>query len=336
MKKLLVALLGIMLVLSGCSGSSSKTYKVGVASITTVEGKAPVAATADKKASDGQVQANTTYAIVLLDKDSKIVDVMIDTAQNTVKFDAAGKLIGFDKSAATPTKKEKGAAYGMSGSSSIKKDWFEQIAALETAMKGKTLDQIAALKSADGDLKTSVTISIETYQAVVKKAAEAAVEVKDVKTIGSASNTVVAATDASADKLGSIQFDTTFTGTATDKDGKILFVYNDVAQNKATVSIEGAPVITSADPVNFSTKKELKEKYGMKDAGTIKKEWYEQQAELEKYMVGKTVAEVKAIPVDDTTVTTNADLKTKVTIKIGTYIAAVEKANSTGYTRTIE
>lgn len=334
MKKLLVVLLGALLVLSGCSGSSAKTYKVGFASITEVTSTNAAVETADSDAKSGQVQADTYYALVLLESD-KIVDVMIDVAQNSVKYDAAGALVDFDADAATPTKKEKADAYGMKKNSDIGKEWYEQIAALETNMVGKTITEVSAIDlESDADLASSVSITIDTYKELVKKAADAAVEVKGVKTIGSASNTSITAAAASADKDGSIQFDTYLSGTALDADGKIIYVYNDVAQNTATFTTDGVATLTSKDTTNFPSKVELGDNYGMKINSDIGKDWYEQQEALETYMTGKTIAEVEGIELADGKAA-DADLVSQVSISISGYIAVVAKSQSAGYTRTI-
>ncbi|MGL5540873.1 MAG: hypothetical protein ACRDBX_04460, partial [Erysipelotrichaceae bacterium] len=228
MKKLL-ALILCAGVLAGC-GASSKTYKVGVASVTSMK---LADATAEK---EGQVQANTTYASVVLDKDGKIVDVAIDVAQNSGKFNAAGE-VTTDAAAATPTKREKGDDYGMKKASAIGKEWFEQADALEAWMIGKTIDEVKNLERDEAgvptteDLTSSVTIKTNDYINAVVAAAENAVEVKGVAKVGTTSETSLKMAAATAEKEGSIQANTTFGVVAYDKDGKVLMANIDVAQN---------------------------------------------------------------------------------------------------------
>ena len=76
----------------------------------------------------------------------------------------------------------------------------------------------------------------------------------------------------------------------------------------------------------FQTKKELGEKYGMKAASGIGKEWDEQIQFLEEYVIGKTAEEVAGIAVDDSTKSTDVDLVAGVTIKIGDYKKAIVEA----------
>jgi hypothetical protein len=78
-------------------------------------------------------------------------------------------------------------------------------------------------------------------------------------------------------------------------------------------------------------KKTLGEGYGMRGASPIGKEWFEQIAALEQWMIGKTIDEVMAMPVyakDDnhTSVPDVEDLKTSVTIDVGASLEAVKGA----------
>ncbi len=322
MKKLVFLLAAAVLVISSLTGCAApKVYKLGTASFTEVSSRAATAEVA------GRVQFTTIYTTVLLDKDNKIVWVSIDSAQNNGTFDTLGAIV---KAEAAPTKKEKGDAYGMKAASAIGKEWFEQIAALEEYFVGKTVAEIMAMpltEEAPDDLKTSVTIGITGYQEAVKKAADNAVEVKGVKSVGSASVTTVAGRTATAEVAGRVQTNVVFTGVAFDKDGKVLAVAIDNAQNSGTFDTMGAIVKAEVS----KTKIEKGDEYGMKAASAIGKEWYEQMEALTAAMVGKTVAEILAIPTakkDDAhpEVPTGDDLKTSVSISIEGYRAAVEKA----------
>lgn len=161
--------------------------KVAVGSVSTVSGKNAVAAAAATattpavEAAAGRVQTNVMFTGLALDKDGKVLLALIDTAQNQGTFDAMGAIV---KAEAAPTKKEKGADYGMVANSAIGKEWFEQAAALEAYYVGKTADEVAAIElDAEGvavaeDLKTSVSIGIDDYLASFAKAVANAVEVK--------------------------------------------------------------------------------------------------------------------------------------------------------------
>ena len=316
MKKIVLTLAAVLLVAASLTGcAAAKVYKLGTGSFTEASSRAAVTGT------DGRVQFTTEYATVLVDKAGKIVYVNLDSAQNSGTFGTTGLIV---KAEVAPTKKEKGAAYNMKDKSPIKKEWFEQIAALETYFTGKTIDEILAMKLTKGvseDLKTSVTITITPFQEAVKKAVASAVEVKGLKSVGSASVSDMKSSNFVVGKDGSVQANVVFAGVALDKDGKVLYVAIDTAQNSGTFNALGAIVKAEVAP----TKKEKGAAYNMKAASLIKKEWFEQIAALEKYFIGKTSAEITAIPLTKD-VPTVEDLKTSVTVKITSYQAVVKKA----------
>ncbi len=349
MKKLLALFAVAVLLLSGCTnggddngdnngngnggGDEPTVLKVGTASYTSVSGRDFNTETAV----EGRVQVNTYYATVALDADGKFVYVDIDTAQNQGTFDDEGNIVVAE---AQPTKKEKGDAYGMVGRSEIGKEWYEQIAALEEWMIGQTLAEVLAVpvKVVDDahqhvpdheDLTSSVTITIEGYLEVVKKAAESAIEVEGLAKLGSGSYTKVAGRPFNAETAveGRVQVNVTYAGVGLDADGKIAYVFIDTAQNQGTFDEEGVVLVADAQP----TKKEKGDAYGMVGRSDIGKEWYEQIAALEEHMIGLTLSEVKAIPVkvvDDAhqNVPSDEDLASSVTITIEAYQGAVEKA----------
>jgi len=123
----------------------------------------------------GSAQINTTYAVVVLDAKGNIAYTAIDVAQFTSTVDAESVI-----TVATDlrTKKEKGSDYNMGATSPIGKEWFEQIAALEEYAIGKTVTEMLVVISGEGDLETSVTIDISSYQTVIEKAVKEVIIVK--------------------------------------------------------------------------------------------------------------------------------------------------------------
>lgn len=128
--------------------------------------------------------------------------------------------------------------------------------------------------------------------------------------------------DLEGDK-GTAQVDSTIATVAVDESGKIVNCQIDVAQTKVTFDAAGK--ITSDKNAEIKTKDELGADYNMKDAGTIKKEWNEQAEAFAKWCIGKTVAEVKNLPLKDG-VPNSTDLVSSVTIHVGDFISAIEKA----------
>lgn len=165
--------------LAGCSGKTTGATKTGLGQIISIENSADTSVE-DGAPVDGLAQVDTTMAAVTIDANDKIVSVTIDVAQTKVNFSDVGK-ITTDLEAELKTKKELGNDYGMKQASTISKEWFEQINALEDWMVGKTIAEVKAMKVInkdaehtmipdETDLKTSVTLTVETFIAAVEEA----------------------------------------------------------------------------------------------------------------------------------------------------------------------
>ncbi len=126
-------------------------------------------------------QADTYMSATALTADGKVAGTIVDTAQVKINFDANG-VVTSDRAAEYQTKKEIKEGYGMVKASSIGKEWFEQMEAFEEWMVGKSIEEITGLTVKQRDenhkavpdvpeLTSSVTISVENYQSVVKEAA---------------------------------------------------------------------------------------------------------------------------------------------------------------------
>ncbi len=135
-------------------------------------------------------------------------------------------------------------------------------------------------------------------------------------------------TAATADGDGKAQADVTACAATFDANGKVVGIQIDVAQCAAPVTAAGA--VTA--PSEIQTKKEKKEGYNMKGASGIGKEWYEQIAAFEAYCVGKTAADISAMPVktegEHTNVPDVEELKSSCTMSCGDFIEALSKANA--------
>lgn len=133
--------------------------------------------------------------------------------------------------------------------------------------------------------------------------------------------------DATSEADGAAQVDTVMAAVTIDSNGKIVSVTIDTAQAK--VAFDATGKITTDKAGEFKTKVELGSGYGMIKNSGIGKEWYEQIADLEKWMVGKTIDQVKAMKVKEengSVHTAESDLTSKVTVDVSDYLAAVEEA----------
>ncbi len=148
---------------------------------------------------------------------------------------------------------------------------------------------------------------------------------------------IVVSTASSA--TGTAQVDATVAAVVTDADGKIVSCRIDVAQNKMTV--EGGAVDTAAA---FLSKAEKGNDYNMATWGASQDnngdgkvlEWYQQAQAFEAWVVGKTAADVEAMPTQTLdndfgtkgyVISADADLLAAgCTIQTGDFVAAVVKA----------
>lgn len=306
MKKVLAILLALVMVvaMTACGGGKKEpeTFQFGLGVANSVSA---TAATAEK---DGQVQVNPTYAIILVDKDGKIVKCEFDVAQETAKVNAAG-VWSFTEA---PTKREKGTDYNMAKASPIGKEWYEQADFLAEKVIGLTKDEVltklaydAENHPTDADILAGCTIHINDFVDALKNA------FGHLEDAGTATEIQLGVTMSTTPKdAESFQFDINVGASAKDADGKLSAVQIDCSQLKFTLGEGGA--ITS--PADLRSKYDKGTDYGMTKASPIGKEWFEQADHLGESLEGKTVDEVKAVAIDADGKATDADILAGCTI----------------------
>lgn len=141
---------------------------------------------------------------------------------------------------------------------------------------------------------------------------------------GLAAVSSVAESTAVKDGKGAAVSDITVVAVLVDANGKILKCDIDGYRNTVNFSDKGK-LLTPAT-TTFKSKDELGTTYGLSKQSSIKKEWNEQADAFAKYVVGKTADEVKGIAVSDKGVATDKELTASVTIHVGDFINAVQKA----------
>lgn len=298
-----------------------------------------IAKSTDAGDNPARAQVDTVIAVALFDAEGRVVDVIIDNAQTRVQYDEEMK-VASDKTAEIKTKVELGDDYGMLRASGIGKEWYEQIAALEQWMVGKTVAEIKALpvKVVDDahqnvpdipELTSSVTITVEGYIEAVEKAYNTMVPVTGAAKLGLGTGVSIAKSTDAGDNPARAQVDTTVSAVAFDEAGVVVGAIIDNAQTRVQYDEEGK--VASDKTAEIKSKLELGEDYGMLRASGIGKEWFEQSAALSEWMVGKTVAEINALPVkvvDDShqNVPDVPELTSSVTITVESYLAAVTEA----------
>ncbi len=367
MKKLLSIILVLSLVLALLTGCGSKPepaasetpaasdtpaadggiVKLGIGQSTSIAKSKDLGKDKDGKDVLPLGQVDTVIVVAGFDKDGKVVSVTIDNAQTKVNFDAALQVTS-DVKAEQKTKVELGDAYGMVKASKIGKEWYQQIAELEKWMVGKTIAEIKAMKTKQVDaahpsvpdvpeLTSLVTVTIQDYVKALEEAYTNAVAANGAVKVGLGHGVSIAKSKSlgkdkdGKDILPLAQVDTVMVGAAFDKDGKVVAALIDNAQTK--VNFDAAGVVTSDKAAEAKTKVELADAYGMVKASKIGKEWYQQAAELQKWMAGKTIAEIKAMKTKEVdaahpSVPDVPELTSLVTITIQDYVKALEEASA--------
>jgi len=306
--------------------ATGDSVKTGLAVVSSI------AKSTDAGEKDGLAEVDSMIAAVTVDKDGKIVKCAIDAAQTKINFSKAGKVIT-DLKTIFKGKQELGAEYGMGKASPIKKEWNEQADAFAAYVVGKTVDEVKGIAvndkgtAGDAELASSVTIHIGDFIAVTEKAVANAKDLgaKAGDKLGIGVTTNIAKSADAGEKDGLAEAYSYYTATTFAADGKITGCDIDASQSDVNFSKEGK--ITSDLKAALQTKNELGAKYGMLKASKIKKEWNEQAAAFAKYVVGKTVDEVKGIAVKEG-IATDTELTSSVTVHIGDFQAVIEKANA--------
>ena len=275
---------------------------------------------------DGACSVSSSMAAVTVGSDGAITSAYIEAGEGKFTFDGEGKITS-DTEAGVLTKRELHDDYGMKPVSPIGKEWYEQADAMGEYVIGKTADEVAGIavdeegKPTDADLLTGVTITASGFRdAIVKAAEDAAAGVK----IGVGVSYSLKGTDAGEEE-GSAQVNGLVASVMLDGTGTILQCQLDAIQTTYAISKEGK----LGEDVIYITKKELGDDYGMRDASPIGKEWFEQADFFEQYVVGKTLADIEGMTLDEQGHPTDADLLTGVTMKIGAWQEALVKAIKT-------
>lgn len=322
MKKILSLALVLVMVLSvaalvGCSGDKEPT---GGDAATLKFGLGVVSSYGEAKDADGETNGagefNTTAVAVLLDAEGKIAAIDLDSAQIKTAWTSEGKVVATED---LRTKYEKGTDYGMAaygkkhdGSEGKALEWNEQADAFMATAKGKTLAEVKALMAEDGyatgDLATAgCTINVNDFVSALEKAVNSAADSKATAenklSVALVSDTG-SSKDATEEKAGVSQVDTTIAAVVTDADAKVVVAKTDCVQGKMEFDATGKSTLDATAEVK--TKLELGTDYGMaaygaKHDGTegAVKEWNEQAAAFDAALVGKTSADFAALAAED-------------------------------------
>ena len=326
--------MAVSLVACGTETKTETTYKTGVGAVVSVK---PTDENAETE-KGATAQISTTIVAATFDSEGKVVSASIDVAQQTAKFDMDGQP---DGEVDLRTKNEKGDDYGMVAYGNAIAEIDAQHESLANYWVGKTVEECVNMPTYERDehhtavpdvedLKSSVTITVDEYLAALQKAYDNAVESKGVvaKTgLGIVPEAKVVGENAETEKGASFQMDTSFIVVALDENDTVLAASLDVAQQKVAFDMDGKV----AGETDLRTKNEKGDDYGMVAYGNAIAEIDAQHKAFTDWMVGKTVAEIEGMETyerdeNHTAVPAVEDLKSSVTITVGSYLEAFTKA----------
>ena len=246
-----------------------------------------------------------------------------------------------DTAATFLTKLEKGDDYNMVKYSDATHEWYEQAAAFEQYVVGKTGAEVAAMETVvneeghavttDETLYASCSISISEFQEAIAKACEDAQGQTFTSDgnfkLGLAINSTAAESKAAtAEEDGVVKMYSEFGAVVVGADGKIITALTDATQPQIKINAAGEIVETAFK----GTKRELKEDYNMVAYSNATLEWYQQAKNFVDFAAGKTADELQNVEtkVNDEGHTVFADeaLYASVSISIDGMTAVLVKA----------
>ena len=271
----------------------------------------------------GRLLVEVNFATALYEGD-KVAASLVDVYQ--IQLDSEKAAL---KNETVVTKRDLHDDYAMKPASPIGKEWWEQAAALETYTEGKsTFDETST------DLTAGCTMAAGDLLNVV---AEAKTNTKGNVAVDNGNYTIALGHNFSVetDESGALtQINIAFAGLLLDGDAKVVTAYIDEVQIPLTFNADAAegeceytitPTNAYGSPTTqynykgqtIASKKELGDDYAMKPASPIEKEWFEQAAAFEDYLVGKTVSEINLV---------DSSLLAGCTMYAGAYEAACDNA----------
>ena len=322
-KALWGCVLAAALLLTGCGGSNGSSSSSGSMSggmnSSSASGTAAyrtglgVLTETSDDGNSGKVEL--IAAAVTLDENGRLADVQFDELESVVTADGTGAVtLPTDDR----TKRQKGDDYPLAAVSSLKKGWTEQADAFAKHLTGRTPEEVKAIqtdadgKATDADLLSGCTIRVDQYRDAVAKACTNASALGAAKgdrvSLGVEAENASSDITATDDKDVNAEVDLTVVALTLDADGRVTSAIGDMAEPALTIAADGG--VTAPDTVR--SKLELGDSYGMRNASSLGKEWYEHSEGYCSYLKGKTEEEVADIPADGS----DADLAALCTISI--------------------
>ncbi len=294
MKKLWAIFCGLMLLfsLTACGEKEETPTPSGTAN---GDGRSLGLGSVNTLAVEGneKTTVKTTVAAVVLDKDGKITECKLDEAEFPVELKSGVLQVAVDLLTKGETEDYTLTDRDLGAGNTSRASWDDQVEAFCDYVEGMTGAQVSAIAATDGksEMIEGCDLIITDFISAVHEATRNAKS----KNIGAGDELELAVSVAKSGESTDAkpQFDIEMAAVTLGGDDRITACLTDTAQAKLTVENS----LFSHAAGKMDTKRGKGDGYGMKQASSIKKEWYEQADAFDAYAVGKTAEELSKLSV---------------------------------------
>ncbi len=278
MKKAMVWIVGVLMVLSltACGGKTTAEHTMGMSSVASRTMHAAERST-----------VKVTAAAVVLDEEGVIRRCVVDE----LEFDVTPTGSPADLS----TKMERGDTYipteQETGGVTTTASWEQQAKLFCTYVVGKTAGEVSGIAATDG--KTTAIEGCDLIVTDLIRAVRAAAAAATDQKVGEGDTLKFAMTAARDAAASSPQFEVELAAVTMDGDTVTGCMVDTLPVSLPTE--DGVFTYVSGE---LMTKTQQGDAYGMKQASSIEREWYEQAQAFATYAVNKTVSALNGISLD--------------------------------------
>ena len=316
-----VTLLLLTALLSACSRNVGDVENSDVSTPVAAMVKTGLATVSSAAVAEDALTDKTVVAAVTVGDGGKIVACRLDEIETDAKLNA-GKIT---REKDLRSKYAQGYDYGLASSSTVTKEWFEQVDALCDYVVGKTAAEVAEIPlengvATDEALRARCDLVISDFLEAIGKACDMAADRG--AQAGDTLSLSLTAADATEQSDKAVCAAVQIAAVTLNSRGVVTDCLIDETGKRIDV-VDGAFV---GDTGVYRSKKD--QKTGADDTSDSAKdgEWAASAKAFEEYVVGKTASQVKATPLTDGKPAADTDLAEKCTVRVAEMLQNVLKA----------